>query len=146
MRFLTIKHTTVLMAMLTLIGCEETRQEESPTLFEDAVVTEVVYSPSRHGSGVGPTLDLTGSGGIGIAITSVDIPEKFAVVFQCQHGKFIVERKELWERLKEGQKVTIAYKELYVSVYDDKNKDGQKELVSKKLVKLDFLDAHPKFD
>ncbi len=130
-------------------GCKETKTELSDILHEDAIVSDVVYSPSRHGSDVSPTIDITGDGGIGIAIVDVDIPEKYAIVFKCEHGKFIVEgtdieHKALWERLEEGQKVDVTYKEIYKSVYDDVDGDGENDLVSKTLIKYDFLDAQPK--
>lgn len=138
-------------------GCDfirslpETRTEYSDILHEDAKVVDVVYTPSRHGSGVGPSFGMTSEGdaAIGIAITSVSIPQKYAVVFKCQHGKFISEgedkrHKDLWERLQEGQDVDVTYKEIYEATYIDINKDGKKELRERKLIKYDFLDAQPK--
>ncbi len=136
-----------------LTGCKEIKTELSDILHEDATVSDVVYIPSRHGSGsgIGPTFDMTGDGGIGVAVTNVDvhIPEKYAVVFKCQHGKFIVEgtdkpHKSLWEKLSEGQEVDVSYREVYKSVYDDVDGDGEKDLVSRALIKYDFLDAKPK--
>ena len=132
-----------------LTGCKETKTELSDILHEDAVVSETVYSPSRHGSDISPTYDLTGDGGVGFAITSVSIPEKYAVVFKCQHGKFIVEgtdkaHRDLWQRLEEGKKVDVSYKEIYKAVYDDVDGDGEKDLLSRDLVDRDFLDAQPK--
>ncbi len=134
-----------------LSGCKETRTELSDILHEDAVVSETVYTPSRHGSGsgVGPTFDVT-DGNVGIAFTSINIniPEKYAVVFKCQHGKFIVEgtdieHKSLWKKLSQGQEVDISYREVFNSVYDDIDGDGKKDLVSRTLVDYDFLDAQP---
>lgn len=128
----------VLLCILFL-GCEE--EEISPILTEPATVLEVIYSPAQHGSGVGPTLDITGSGGIGIAITSVSVKEKFAIVFQCPHGKFIIEggkkhkAKELWGRLKNGQEVTVSYQEIYRTTYENG------EPIKRVLVKYQFIDA-----
>ena len=137
------------LALLVLGGCKETRNEWSGDLYEDAVVVDVVYNPSKHGSGVGPTIDLTGEGGVGVAFTSVSIPEKYAVVFRCQHGKFIVEgtdqeHKFLWEKSTEGDSVKVKYRELYQSVYDDPEGDGNNQLISRTLVDYDFLDASKK--
>lgn len=149
-----------LMVLLTLIltACgprKKTEVEFSPVLEEDAVVVDLVYTPSQHGSGVGvgPSIDMTGEGGLGIAIVpvSVDIPEKYAIVFKCQHGKFIIEcntpeRKALWQKLDEGQKVRVQYKEVYkvtYLIYKDENKRKVKELVAKNLKKYDFLTAIP---
>lgn len=134
---------------------KKTEIARSDILEEDAMVVDLVYTPSQHGSGVGagPSIDMTGEGGLGIAIVSVsvDIPEKYAIVFKCQHGKFIIEcntpgRKELWQKLDEGQKVKVKYKEVYELVYliyKDENKKKVKELVEKRLKKYDFLTAEP---
>ncbi len=129
--------------LLALAGCKETKTESSDLLYEDAIVSDVVYSPSKHGSGVGPTIDLTGEGGMGIAFTSVSVPEKYAVVFKCQHGKFIVEGetpeyKELWNRFEEGDSVNVSYKEIYKSVYENDR------LIERTLTAYDFLDAQKK--
>ena len=122
------------------INCKEVKTESSPELTERARVVDVIFQPSNHGSGVGPTFDLTGNGGLGIAITSVDIPEKYAVVFECQHGKFIIQgdqqkAKELWQRLKRDQQVTVRYKEVYETTYED----GR--ALERHLTKYDFVDA-----
>ena len=130
-------------------ACKEVKTEISDVLHEDGKVVDLVYSPSNHGTGIGPTVDLTGDGGMGIAVTSVDIPEKYAVVFRCQHGKFIIEGtdekyKNLWSRLEENQEVDITYRERYKITYDDIDNDGKKEPIEKRLIKYDFLDAQPK--
>lgn len=135
-----------------IIGCKETRTELSDVLHEDAVVLETVYTPSQHGSNISPTYTFGESGGnVGFAMTSVHLPEKYAVVFKCRdHGvKFIVqgtskEYRSLWDKLEEGQIVDVFYRHVYESVYDDVENDGKKDLISKKLVKYDFLDANPK--
>lgn len=77
---------------------------------------------------------------LGISFTSVDVEERYAVVFQCQHGKFIIQNdqkqaKELWNQLKQGQEVTVSYKEEFETTYDD----GKP--IARKLLKYDFLDA-----
>lgn len=136
-----------------LIGCEETKIEYSKILHEEAVVSDVVYTPSRHGSGsgIGPTMGFDGN--IGIAITHVDvnIPEKYAVIFKCQHGKFIIQGtsqryKNLWEKLERDQNVIVEYREVYKSVYDDIDGDGVKDLIKRELIKYDFLDANLDFN
>lgn len=124
-------------------------EEESGVIYEDAIVSETVYSPSRHGSDLAPTIDITGEGGLGVAIVDVQIPEKYAIVFKCQHGKFIVEgtdrkHKELWGRFNRGDSVTVSYKEMYKSTYKDTDCDGKKELIHKSLIGYDFLEAQLK--
>ena len=135
-----MRAASLALVALVATGCERTKTEYSEVLTEPATVIDLVYTPSRHGSGVGPTFGITGEGDIsvGIAITSVNIPERYAVVFRCKHGKFIIQSakaKELWQRLKLNQEVTVSYKEVYRTVYDDK------KVVSRVLVKYDFLDA-----
>lgn len=139
------------LGSILLTGCEQTKTELSDILHEDAIVSDVVYSPSNHGSGVGPTFNIGAEDtpGVGLAVTSVSIPEKYAVVFKCKHGKFIVEgtdneHKKLWERLEQGQEVDVTYREFYRCTYDDIDKDGKKELINKELIDYDFLDAQPK--
>ncbi|MFA6466953.1 MAG: hypothetical protein WCV71_03770 [Patescibacteria group bacterium] len=128
----------MMLVMVSFTGCKRTVVQQSGELTESAVVDEVIFSPSSHGSSVGPTM--SGDGGIGIAVTSVSIPEKYAVVFRCQHGKFVVQGtsqkyKELWERLIRGQAVTVYYKETYRVVYEGE------ELLSRELIGYDFLTA-----
>ena len=135
------------LALGTLVGCEETKIEVSGILHEDAKVVQAIYSPRRHGIGVSPQIDS------GPQVTSIDVPENYAIVFECQHGKFVSEginqrHKDLWSRLKEGQEVDITYKETYKATYkatyDDINNDGKKDLVERVLIGFDFLDAQPK--
>ena len=70
---------------------------------------------------------------------TVKVEDQFAVVFECQHGKFVIESlgkdtigNKLWAKLKQGDPVVIKYKELY-KIYPD----GVKELL-----KYDFIDAN----
>jgi len=145
--------TSLLLSSSFVLGCSgrETRREVSDILHEDAIVVDVVYTPSRHGSGagLGPTIDFDGNIGISFSSVSVNIPEKYAVVFKCEHGKFIsagtdARHKELWERLQEGQDVDVTYREIFESTYEDIDKDGKKDLIKRKLIAYDFLDAQLK--
>lgn len=106
------------------------------------------YIPSRHGSGsgIGPSIGFDGNVGIAITSVSVNIPEKYAVVYKCKHGKFISEgtdqrHKDLWERFTEGDSVNVSYREVFQSYYEDKDDDDDLDLVSRTLVDYDFLDA-----
>ncbi len=133
-------------------GCKyhEEKRELSDILHEEARVVDVVYTPPRHGSGsgIGPTIDFSGNIGISITDVDVEIPPAYAVVFECQHGKFISQgtdetHKKLWDKLKEGQRVEVTYRELFDSVYEDPDKDDKPDLVKRTLVGYDFLDAVP---
>jgi len=105
-----IKFIIVCLGLIIICGCSEKFMfEESLPLKEEAKVLSMIYTPSYHGSGtgIGPTLNMS-SGGMGIAITSVTIhvAEKYAILFQCQHGKFVIEcdndegRMRIWNELK----------------------------------------------
>lgn len=128
----------VLVFSILFTGCIEVKRESSEILYEKATVADLVYTPSSHGSGISPTIDMNLD--LGISFTSVDVEERYAIVFQCQHGKFIIQNdqkqaKELWNRLKQGQEVTVSYKEEFETTYDD----GKP--TARKLLKYDFLDA-----
>lgn len=115
-------------------GCYKT--EYGQELTERAEVDDTILAPSQHGSASGIAID--GKGRVGPTFSSVDIAEKYAVVFRCQHGKFIIEgtddrHKDLWQRMKRGEQVIVRYREQYRV-----EKDG-----SKTLTKYDFLDAQP---
>jgi hypothetical protein len=125
-----MKYAIVLLAVL-LSGCKVEKMEN---LSESAVVRDVIYQPSQHGGGMGVGMSM--SGNMVVTSNSVSIPAKYAIVFECQHGKFIVEgegkkHKELWQRLKVGQQVQVTYSESW-RVHDD----GRRELW-----KRSFVDA-----
>ena len=120
-----LTHFGVSTLIVLLAGCY--RVEYSDELTEQAEITEVVYTPSLHGSGVG--MGMTAGGSLVVTNNSVSIPEVHAVVFECQHGKFIIKRKDMWEKAKIGMKVLIHYKEVF-HVTDK----------SRELVKYNFLD------
>jgi len=118
-----VKNTALLIACLALAGCKH--EELGPTLTEPGVVVDLPYVPSGHGSGMG--VSMKGSA----VISSVEIPARYAIVFECQHGRFVIEgRPDIWERLHVGQAVTIRYAEVF-------EVDGE----SRRVVDLHFIDA-----
>lgn len=155
-----------------MIGCDETKIEYSEPMTELAVVSEVVYTPSRHDTSMRLTdLDdgfdddlleddlfntrqnsvfsegrdpFTGNKKStvnlgGVRLTTTEVPEKFAVVFKCQHGKFIITKKAVYDKLKssEGQKVEVSYREVYRATY--KTENNERQLVSRVMTEYDFL-------
>jgi hypothetical protein len=113
----------VLVPLLFLVGCPKT--EYGPQLTEPATVVDLPFVPSGHGTGVG--LSTKGS----MVVSSVDIPERYAIVFQCQHGRFVIEdHPDIWKRLRVGQAVTVHYREV-IEVENGK----------RAIVDLDFIDA-----
>ncbi len=160
-----INYVSSVGLIIFLNGCNlpYTKMENSKVLHEPAVVSETVRSPSRHdteielkalnmsGRGFGSIgMDYGGNMGIGIGgglqISSSKVPEKYGVVFKCQHGKFISEgsdnrHKDLWSRLSEGDSVDVNYMEIYQTTYQDSNKDGTDDIIKRVLIGYDFLDA-----
>jgi hypothetical protein len=114
-----------LLATVIFAACAKT--EYSAELSEPATVVEVVYSPSQHGSGTG--MSMKGE----LSVTSVSIPEVFATVFECQHGKFIIERKDVWQRSHVGDRVNVRYREVY------KVRKGQRELVNYDFISVEKI-------
>jgi hypothetical protein len=123
--------------VLALAGCKYQVTKYGPTLTENATVADLAYVPSGHGSGVG--ISMKGD----LSVSSVNIPERYAVVFQCSHGKFVLEGsqyKDLWHRLSKDQAVTIHYREVL-----DCTQEGGEVLPGTCRVKdLDFLNAVPR--
>lgn len=122
-----------LIAVLFLVGCIPTREYSQP-MTETAVVDDVIFAPRNHGSGAGFGMSM--SGNIVMTTTSVTIPAKWAVVFRCQHGKFIIqgtrrEHEALWKKMTRGQQVVVTYREVY------EVSNG-----TRRLIDFDFLDAN----
>jgi hypothetical protein len=114
-----MKRLFAIALLIVLCGCTH---EERKDKTEPGKVVDLVYTPSTHGDGVG--MDMTGKGGI--SIVSVDVQEKYAVVFECQHGKFIVQGDKdspahaEWQKLHKDEPVIISYQEIFD--VDDKTK------------------------
>jgi hypothetical protein len=129
----------VLVAML--YGCRYDVTQYGPTLTEEAKVVDLAYVPAGHGSsssvGYSTSGDVTFGGG------SVDIPARYAIVFECSHGRFVVEGEQhaaLWRRLREGQTVSVRYRE----VQRCESEDGDPLPNTCRTYDLDFLDALPR--
>ena len=125
------KFFPILLLLCVIVSCDLPKTEYSKELSEPAIVCETVYTPATHGDAFGPTISLSGK--IGFASVDVDTEETFAVVFKCQHGKFIVKRRDIWKKVKDGDKVIVKYKEVYNIV------EGKTPV----LVDYDFIDAVP---
>ncbi|MBI2633473.1 MAG: hypothetical protein HYW78_03780 [Parcubacteria group bacterium] len=141
---------------ISAVGCQSVVTEYSETLKEDAVILETVYTPSTHETVLEQSYGSYGSnsmigygssgtgirlGNSGLQVTEVRHPEKFAVVFKCKHGKFIISRKAIYDRFNglDGSKVVVSYREVYKTTFDDES--GQKKMISRILMDYDFIDA-----
>ena len=123
--------------LLSLVGCQQTKREERGPLSEEATVIGVYYQPSMHSSNISPGMNFNGD--INFNLVTIDVPEKYTIVFKCQHGTFMVEGKQRFDKFAEfiGKKVTVVYFEVFRNTYD---KD---ELVKSVLIDYDFIDANP---
>ena len=121
------------------IGCSHfPRTEYGERQMEGAEVVDVVFAPSQHGSGTSVAPIIGGNGGVAFGSVDVSVPEKYAVVFRCKHGKFIIEggtgstAQGLWGRFQKGDCVQVWYREVYKTI----PAEGKKWLVD-----YDFRDA-----
>ena len=107
------------------------RREFSSTIHEDAVITEVVATPSRH------------DGGAGLQVNSIIVLDKFVVVLKCQHGQFIIDQKELFEKLMDhtGETVVVSYREVYSGKYTWNYQSGGYRAITRNLVDIEILDV-----
>jgi len=140
----------VTLAIFAFSSCSDVRKEYSPILAEQATVMNAVYTPRKHDTNVGVTIwsddsgilgiDHSGNFGInlgGVTVSESTVREKFAIVFKCQHGQFVITRKSTYEKLKDkvGDTVTVLYREVYRTTYKDK------KAVKRVLVDYDFLET-----
>jgi len=153
--------SVLLMPLMLFVACWIAMDTTRSSLVESAVMTEpgevldIVYSPPAHGSdiGVGPSINMSGHGGVGVAVVpvSIDIPEEHGILFACTHGKFYIKcdgdlgRMSLWQSLKENTPVTIYYSEVYREKYHQKFlRPSTRTLKSRTLKKYSFKTAVPK--
>ena len=136
---------------LTTNGCEKRgiyhETETSPVLHEEARVAQTIYVPESRGHGSSSGWNFGEGGGYTVSSASIHTPAKYAVVFECQHGKFIIEGesqryKTLWEKLKDNQIVDVEYKEVGEVKCEYKG-NNNRNVLERKIVKYDFLDANP---
>jgi len=125
------------IVLTVLLASCEPPVESSPEMTEKAKVVQTIFAPSQHGTSSGTAISLKGK--VSFVSTTVDIPSKYAIVFECEHGKFVIQDEgensrahNLWKKLKDGQQVTVRYKEVW-----------QVREQVRHLLKYDFIDAEP---
>ena len=135
------------LCVLILDGCEIVKTEHSDILQEEAVVVSTIHTPSKHNMAVGlSAVDFSGNPGIslgnGLQVSQTTVPEKFAVLFRCPHGEFVIEKKPIYDRFQNqaGQKVYVWYREIYRTIYREEE-HGETVLVNRALTKYEFVDA-----
>jgi hypothetical protein len=118
-----------LVALCALAGCVDV--SFGPELTEPGRVEETHFVPGQSGTSTG----ISSSGHVVIGDISTD--PVWATVFECQHGKFVIQgsderARQLWAKLKPGDAVEIRYVERFEST------DGYK---TKKLTGIKFRGA-----
>ncbi len=125
---------------------KETKLEVGELLTVEGTVTKVEHTDSVSGkvnSGFSVTGGFHTKGMEGTSMTMDDdtqsVPEKFLVHIQIPNGSLVVDRRDLFEKLKEGEKLFVSYREEYFVTYDYDDK-----VIAKRLKRLIFFDAIPK--
>lgn len=107
MRYKNIIALTILS--VALYGClPETKMGEQ--LKEDGEVYDTCFIPKGHGSDT--AIGFNTSGDISVTPINIDIPARYAIVFKCQHGKFVIDGdrgEALYKKLSKGDIVKIKY-------------------------------------
>ena len=119
-----LKNPTILL-LLVLLLCSCDRRVNGPELTESGEIYDTCFVPKGHGTGW--------SYGKHGGPVDVDIPAHYAVVFKCEHGKFVIEGdrgENLYNRFSRGDVVKIKY----CIVYDVTDKGSN-------AVDLHFIDA-----
>jgi hypothetical protein len=104
---------------------------------ENGRVVQTIFTPGSHSTSTG---FITNGD---LVILNNTVPEQYNVVFECQHGKFVLQgylgsnAHRMWGNLKEGEEVTITYREMF---YDSKRAGVNTRTV----VYYDFIDAVPR--
>ena len=104
----------LICVMLFASACPE--WQNGPEITEPGEVYDTCFVPKGHGSDVAIGYSMAGKGGVTVTPVDIDIPARYAIVFKCQHGKFVIdgERGErLYKKLSKGDHVTIRYCECF---------------------------------
>lgn len=117
-----------------------TTTQFSNVMIEPAEVVEVVFTLAiRHSVEFEDNV---------LDLKSINMPEKYSVVFKCEHGAFIIDSSGLifqeiinrFKTLEVGDNVIISYREVYEILSTDRDRNGVREsFVS--LVGYDFISA-----
>lgn len=100
---------------------------------EEGRVVRLTYIPEGHGTESG--LGFDSDGNVYPTISSVHIPARWGIVFECQHGSFSVSNcsEDQFNILRENDEVIIVYDEIF-QVADNETT----------FYAYDFLHAYPK--
>lgn len=129
----------VCLLMMTMTGCVQRKLSSEKS--ETAEVIQLSYIPSvvSHTTGVGPSIGSEGSVGIAIVSATTTAPEQWAVVLRCSdhHKTFALECKELYDRVKAGDRIKLYYVD--VLEYDD-SKPNSEQVIDQHTLRIEFGD------
>lgn len=112
---------------LSLIGCKEYRTEYSEIKHENAVVSNQYHRNSY----MYPLR-------VGKITTIQTMPAVYRTDFDGNID-FSVHGSKIYNSVSEGDSVDLTYREVYRAVYDDKDNDDKKELISRKFKKYELV-------
>lgn len=127
------------LAAVALAGCKSERFTTSPVLYEGARVVDMGYTPPTHGEGTGVAVGYGAKGGVSVgpAFVSIETAPHWVVMFECGHGRFVIDRDTpgLFRKLHGGDSVRVAYREVY------RERVEGKRVIERALHDYDFVDA-----
>jgi len=124
-----MKKVLLFLVCVCLSGCIVTKESELKQ--EEAEVIQLSYIPrvTSNISGVAPGISSSGNMTMSFVSGTSVSPEVFAVVLRCsEHQKtFALKSKEMYERVKPGDKITLKYVDIIQ--YDNKDSSVQPKVI-----------------
>ncbi|MDP1695281.1 MAG: hypothetical protein Q8L29_00005, partial [archaeon] len=116
-----------------LTGCKEEKNVSSDILHEDAKVMSMHHEDARNQAVmIGPRI-----------MGSRTSPEINKIKFDGRID-FEIDDKNIYEQFKKGDTADISYRENYTLIFEDLDRDGEKEQTGKTLTGYVFVNAKPK--
>ena len=134
-----MKILTTIISLLLCVSCgifPTTKHFTSDPKTERIVVDDVVYTPATHGGGSSTGFTLNGD--ISFSSISINTTAKYAVVFRCVHGKFIVEDSTIWAHSKERDTGVCIYREMYQCKYRGDHPMEKPQLINYQFMSVIF--------
>lgn len=78
-----------------------------------------------------------------LLISQCIIEKKNKITFSGKIN-FNLDNKEVYNKFNLGDSAEVSYREIYLTTFDDLDKDGKKEQIGKVLEGYQFIDAQPK--
>lgn len=125
------------VALAVIAGCKEYRTEYSEVKHENAIVTS--KDPGGNFIGFGASI---GNPGLGMLMSDhKEITFDGDIDFRVDLKN--INRQGLYDIFNVGDLADVTYRNRFLSAYNGLNKDGQKELIEKRFIEHEFIDAQP---